>query len=104
MKHTRFLCLSSSKEGGLFFYGQTPKSGIPPNNAPKVVTRENYLHICDFYATLIGQSAIITLFGAILGGISLFGAYHFFIYYYYILQKSLLFPLKTVPDVLFACA
>ena len=55
--------------------GQTPKSDIPPNVAPKVVTPENYLQIFDFSVTLIGQLASITLFGAILGGISLSGAY-----------------------------
>ena len=53
--------------------GQTPKSDIPPNIAPKVVTSENYLQIWDSSATLIGQLAIVTLFGAILGGIPLFG-------------------------------
>ena len=57
------------------FIGQTPKSGIPPNVAPKIVTPENYLQIWDSSATLIGQLAIVTLFGAILGGIPLSGAY-----------------------------
>ena len=46
--------------------GQTPKSDIPPNIAPKNVTPENYLKIWDSSATLIGQLAIVTLFGAIL--------------------------------------
>ena len=50
------------------------KRGIPPNIAPKIVTPENYLQIWDPSATLIGQLAIITLFGAILGGIPLSGA------------------------------
>ena len=64
-----------------YFIGQTPKSDIPPNIAPKNVTPENYLQICDSSATLIGQLAIVTLFGAILGGISLFGPYPFnFVY------------------------
>ena len=58
---------------------QTPKSDIPPNVAPKIVTPENYLHIWDSSATLIGQLAIVTLFGAILGGIPLSGPYPFFI-------------------------
>ena len=58
-----------------FMKGQTPKSDIPPNVAPKIVTPENYLQICDSSATLIGQSAIVTLFGAILGGIPLSGPY-----------------------------
>ena len=55
--------------------GQTPKSDIPSNVAPKIVTPENYLHIWDSSATLIGQLAIVTIFGAILGGIPLSGAY-----------------------------
>ena len=55
--------------------GQTPKSGIPPNIAPKVVTPESYVQVCDYYATLIGQFATITTFGAILCGIPLSGAY-----------------------------
>ena len=54
----------------LLFFGQTPKSDIPPNIAPKVVTPENYLQILDSSATMIGQLAIVTLFGAILGGIN----------------------------------
>ena len=58
-----------------FLFGQTPKSDIPPNIAPKIVTPENYLQICDSSATLIGQLAIVTLFGAILGGIPLSGPY-----------------------------
>ena len=53
--------------------GQTPKSDIPPNIAPKIVTPENYLQIWDSSATLIGQLATITIFGAILGGIPLSG-------------------------------
>ena len=56
-------------------FGQTPKSDIPPNVAPKIVTPENYLQIWDSSATLIGQLAIVTLFGAILDGIPLSGAY-----------------------------
>ena len=55
--------------------GQTPKSDKPPNIAPKIVTPKNYLQIWDSSATLIGQLAIVTLFGAILGGIPLSGAY-----------------------------
>ena len=55
--------------------GQTPKSDIPPNIAPKIVTPEKYLQIWDSSATLIGQLAIVTLFGAILGGIPLSGTY-----------------------------
>ena len=42
---------------------------------PKIVTPENYLQISDSSATLIGQLAIVTLFGAILGGIPLSGPY-----------------------------
>ena len=61
------------------FLGQTPKSDIPPNIAPKIVTPENYLQIWDSSAMLIGQSGIVTLFGAILGGIPLSGAYTFLI-------------------------
>ena len=56
-------------------YSQTPKSDIPPNIAPKLVTPENYLQICDSSATMIGQLAIVTFFGAILGGIPLSGPY-----------------------------
>ena len=63
----------------MFLYGQTPKSDIPPNTAPKIVTPENYLQIWDSSATLIGQLAIVTHFGAILGGISLFGVCPFYI-------------------------
>ena len=55
--------------------GQTPKSDIPPNIAPKVVTSKNYLQILDSSATMIGQLSIVTLFGAILGGIPLSGHY-----------------------------
>ena len=57
------------------FLGQTPKSDIPPNIAPKVVTPVMYLQIWDSSATLIGQLAIVTVFGAILGGIPLSGPY-----------------------------
>ena len=57
-----------------FFLGQTPKSDIPPNIAPKVVTPENYLQICDSLETLIGQLATVTIFDAMLGGIVLSGA------------------------------
>ena len=60
--------------------GQTPKSDIPPNIAPKIVTPENYLQISDSSVTLIGQLAIETLFGAMLGGIPLSGAYPLFIF------------------------
>ena len=59
----------------LYNNGQTPKSDIPLNIAPKIVTPENYLQICNSSATLIGQLAIVTIFGAILGGIPLSGAY-----------------------------
>ena len=55
--------------------GQTPKSDIPPNIAPKIVTPKIHLQICDSSATLIGQLAIVTVFGAILGGIPLSGPY-----------------------------
>ena len=58
-----------------FDKGQTPKSDIPPNIAQKNVTPENYLQMWDSSATLIGQLAIVTLFGAILRGIPLSGAY-----------------------------
>ena len=58
-------------------YGQTPKSDTPPIIAPKLVTPENYLQICESSATLIGQLGIVTLFGAILGGIPLSGPYPF---------------------------
>ena len=61
------------------FIGQTPKSDIPPNIAPKIVTPKNYLQIWDSSATLISHLAIVTLFGAILGGIPLSGPYPFFI-------------------------
>ena len=63
--------LSSRKK----IIGQTPKSDIPPNIAPTIVTPENYLQIWDHSVTLIGQLAIVTLFGAILGGIPLSGPY-----------------------------
>ena len=56
--------------------GQTPKSDIPPNITPKVVTPEIYLQICDSSATLIGPLGIVTLFDAVLGGIPLSGVYH----------------------------
>ena len=55
--------------------GQTPKSDILPNIAQKIVIPENYLQIWDSSATLIGQLAIVTLFGAISGGIPLSGPY-----------------------------
>ena len=64
---------------------QTPKSGIPPNIAPKIVTPENYLQIWGSSATLIGQLAIVTLFGAILGGIPLSGTYPF----HYVLENGM---------------
>ena len=57
--------------------GQTPKSDIPPNIAPKIVTPENCLQIWDSSTTLIGQLAIVTLFGAIFCGIPLSGPYPF---------------------------
>ena len=71
----------------LLFFGQTPKSDIPPNIAPKVVTPENYLQILDSSATMIGQLAIVTLFGAILDRIPLSGAnptYYFIIILTYV--------------------
>ena len=71
----------ASGEGGsnstTFLKGQTPKSGIPPNVAPKIVTPENYLQIWDSSVTLIGQLAIVTLLGAIIGGMPLSGPYPF---------------------------
>ena len=57
------------------YKGQTPKSDIPPNIAPKIVTPENYLQIWDSSTTLIGQLATLTIFGAILDGIPLSGPY-----------------------------
>ena len=62
---------------GKIIIGQTRKSDIPPNIAPKIVTPENYLKIWDSSATLIGQLATVTLLGAILGGIPLSGPYPF---------------------------
>ena len=59
----------------LSFLGQTPKSDIPPNIAPETVTPENHLQIWVCSVTLIGQLATVTIFGAILGGIPLSGAY-----------------------------
>ena len=59
--------------------GQTPKSDIPPNIAPKVVIPENYLQIFNSSAMLIGQLATVTTFGATLGGIPLSGAYPIYI-------------------------
>ena len=50
----------------------SPESGIPPNIAPKRVTQTIHLQIGDLSA-LIGQLAIVTIFGAIFGGIPLFG-------------------------------
>ena len=58
--------------GGLFY--KTP-SDVPPNIAPNIVTPENYRQIWDSSATLVGQLATVTIFGAILGGIPLSGAY-----------------------------
>ena len=60
--------------------GQAPKSDIPPNIAPKVVTPEIYLQVWDSSATLIGQLAIVTLFVAIfeftkLSGRALYGSH-----------------------------
>ena len=43
---------------------QTPESGISPNIAPKSVTPKNHLQIWDSSATLIGQLATVTTFGA----------------------------------------
>ena len=63
-----------------FKKGYTPKSDIPPNIAPKIVTPEYYLQIWDSSATLIGQLAIVTIFGATLGGIPLSGAYPKYFY------------------------
>ena len=60
------------------FLGQTPKSDIPLNIAPKIVTPENDLQIWESSATLIGQLAIVTLFGAMLSGIPLSGRYPFY--------------------------
>ena len=57
------------------FWGKTPKRDIPPNIAPKIATPENYLQIWDSSVLLICQLAIVTLFGAILGGIPLSGPY-----------------------------
>ena len=51
------------------------KKRYTPNIAPKIVTSENYLEIWDSSATLIGQLAFVTLFGAILGGTPLSGPY-----------------------------
>ena len=59
----------------MFCNGQTPKSDISPKIGPKIVTPENYLQIWDSSATLIGQLATVTIFGAMLGGIPLSGAY-----------------------------
>ena len=64
--------------GRIFILGQTPKSDIPPNIAPKIITPGNYLQIWDSSATLIGQLATVTVFGAILGGIALSGPYTLF--------------------------
>ena len=64
-----------SPRSTLFNRRADAKSDIPPNIAPKMVTPENYLQIWDSSATLIGQLAIVTLFGAILGGIPLSGPY-----------------------------
>ena len=62
-------------------FGQTPKSDIPPNVAPKFVASEIYLQICDSFAMLIGEVVIVTLFGAMLGGIPLSGAYRFIFFF-----------------------
>ena len=59
--------------------GQTPKSDIPPNIAPKIVTPEKLSSdLGDSSATLIDQLATVTLFGAMLGGIPLSGAHPLF--------------------------
>ena len=72
------LFIVHKKRAPVFLKGQTPKSDIPPNVAPKTVTPDIYLQIWDSSATLIGQLAIVTLFGAILGGIPLSGAIYLF--------------------------
>ena len=59
----------------IFMKGPTPRSDIPHNIAPKIVTPENYLHIWDSSGMLIGPLATVTISGAILGGIPLSGAY-----------------------------
>ena len=46
------------------FFGQTPESGIPPNISPMIVTPKNHLPIWVSSATLIGQLATVTIFGA----------------------------------------
>ena len=70
-------CKSRHSSKGEFQNGQTPKSDIQPNIAPKIVTPENYLQIWDSSATLIGQLATVNIFGAMLGGIPLSGPYPF---------------------------
>ena len=59
--------------GSIIWLGQTPESGIPPNITPKIVTPEIHLQIWVSSATLIGQLATVTIFGAIVCGISHFG-------------------------------
>ena len=59
------------------------------------MTPENYLQIWDSSATLLGQLAFETLFGAILGGIPLFGAYPF----KYYVRECVVHPPKTRSEV-----
>ena len=56
------------------------QGGEPPNIAPKIVTPENYLQIWDSSATLIGQLATVTIFGAMLGDIPLLPTIFYFVY------------------------
>ena len=67
--------MTSQCDGDILLLGHTPKSYIPPNIAPKLITPENYLQIWDSSATLIGQLATVMIFGAMLGGIPLSGTY-----------------------------
>ena len=83
----RWQCCLGSRHVQSFYDGQTPKSGIPPNIAPKNVTPEYYLQIWDSSATLIGQLATVTIFGAMLGGIPLSGAYPFILSLVYSVQR-----------------
>ena len=67
------ICIAGRRRNILNEKEQTPESGIPPNIAQKVVTPKIHLPIWVSSATLIGQLATVTIFGAILGGISHFG-------------------------------
>ena len=92
-KHCEALVMVRASWGRFYltsglYIGQTPKSDIPPNVAPKIVTPKNYLW--DSSATLIGQLAIVTLFGAILGGIPLSGPYPYIYIYIYIYDSTAL--------------